>query len=93
MTANYLTQPTTYTIMPKEYTIEKKNQYGETFYAVYEFGTYPRSSVLAGQTRKSFVGGFDTEAEAIAAYSTASIGYRDACNTVSHLPDEPDLYM
>lgn len=79
--------------MPKEYTIEQKNQCGETFYAVYDFGTYPRSSVLAGQTRKSFVDAFDTEAEAIAAYPTASIGYRDPCNTVDHLPDEPDLYL
>ena len=58
--------------------------------SVYGFGTYPRSSVLAGQTMKRFLAGFDTEAEALAAYPNADVGYRSAHNTYDHLPGEDD---
>jgi hypothetical protein len=70
------------------HTIEFDTRY--EWWSVYEFGTYERSSVLAGQTRKRFVTRFDTEAEAQAAYPSASVGYRSAHNTYNHLPDEPD---
>jgi hypothetical protein len=43
-------------------------------FAVYEYGTYPESSVLAGQERRSYVdGGFASAAEAKAAYPDAVI--------------------
>jgi hypothetical protein len=71
-----------------ERTIERC-KYGHG-YNVYEFGTYPRSSVLAGQTRKQFVDGFDTLEEAQAAYPDADVGYRDAGNYFNHLPDPDD---
>lgn len=60
--------------------------------SVYGFGTYPRSSVLAGQTMKRYLAGFATEAEARAAYpeAEADVGYRDPCNTYDHLPGEDD---
>jgi hypothetical protein len=52
------------------YTIECDPPYGV---AVYEWGTYERSSVLAGQERKSFVDGFLTVVEALAVYPKASV--------------------
>ena len=70
-----------------EMTIEA-NQYGT--FSVYEFGVYPNSSVLAGQTRKTFVDMFDTIEEAKASYPDADEGYRDAHNYFGHLPDEQD---
>lgn len=70
-----------------EMTIEA-NEYGT--FSVYEFGVYPSSSVLAGQTRKSFVDMFDTIEEAKADYPHADEGFRDAHNHFDHLPDEPD---
>jgi hypothetical protein len=54
-------------------------------YSVYEFGEYPESSVLAGQTRKRFVDNFDTIEEAQACYPSAELGYRDAHNYFDHL--------
>lgn len=59
-------------------------------FSVYEFGEYPESSVLAGQTCKRFVNNFDTVEEAQSAYPKADLGYRDAYNYFNHLPDEPD---
>jgi hypothetical protein len=58
-------------------------------FAVYAYGTYPDSSVLAGQERRSYVdGGFTSEAEAKAAYPDAIIaggsGYREI--PVPHTP-------
>lgn len=72
--------------MQKEMTIEK-NQYGT--YSVYEFGEYPESSVLAGQTMKSFVDMYDTASAAKNDYPEAELGHRDAHNHFDHLPDEP----
>ena len=61
-------------------------------FSVYEFGEYPESSVLAGQTCKRFVDNFDTIEEAQAAYPDADVGFRDPCNHFDHLPDEPDYW-
>jgi hypothetical protein len=56
-------------------------------FAVYSYGTYPESSVLAGREKRSFVaGGFTSEAEAKAAYPDATVAgaslYREI--TVPH---------
>ena len=58
---------------------------------VHEFDTYPRHSVLAGQTRKKFVTSYETEAEAIAAHPDADRGFRSAHNSFGHLPGENDM--
>ena len=62
-------------------------------FSVYEFGEYPESSVLAGQTCKRFVDNFDSVEEAQASYPSAELGYRDAYNHFDHLPDEPDYWF
>ena len=71
-----------------ENTIES-NQYGG--YTVYEYGVYPRSSVLAGQTRKTFIDMFDTLEQAKAAYpkADAEVG-GDVMNTFDHLSGDVD---
>ncbi len=74
-------------LLTMEMTIEA-NKYGT--FSVYEFGVYPNSSVLAGQTRKSFLDMFDTIEDAKAAYPEAAEGFRDPNNYFDHLPDEPD---
>ena len=71
-----------------EHTIER-SKYGHG-YNVYAWGTYDRSSVLAGQTKKQFVDGFDTLEEAQAAYPDVDVGFRSAHNSVAHLPDPDD---
>jgi len=77
-------------------TIEFSDEY--KWYTVYEFGVFPRSSVLAGQTMKTHRGSFDTVEEAQTAYPHATVGYRDPHNTFNHLPDyemsahEEELY-
>ena len=65
-------------------------KYGPGF-TVYEIGRYERSSVLAGQTRKSMVDMFATEEEAKAAYPKADVGYYEPNNTFGHLPGSDDL--
>lgn len=55
-------------------------QHGE--YGVYRYDTYPESSVLAGQERRSFIDSFPTLAEAQAEYPEAEwngdgTGYRE----------------
>lgn len=55
------------------------------------WGTYPDSSVLAGQPMKVFLDNFPTEAEARAAYPQAenfSSAWTDPQVSLSHLPDE-----
>ena len=69
-----------------DWTIEYSNEY--KWYSVYEFGVYPRSSVLAGQTMKSYRDSFATQEEAEKAYPPAAVGYRAPMNTFNHLPDE-----
>tara|TARA_R110000772_G_scaffold83288_2_gene176104 strand:+ start:1074 stop:1379 length:306 start_codon:yes stop_codon:yes gene_type:complete len=78
--------------MPKkEITIEPA-KYGSGF-SVYEWGTYERGSVLAGQTKKQFRRGFDTLAEAREAFPDAEVseGVRSAENTFGHLPGSDHL--
>ena len=70
-----------------EKTIEA-NEYGT--FSVYEFGVYPQSSVLPGQTRKTIVDMFNTIEEAKASHPDADEGFRDAHNYFDHLPDGPD---
>lgn len=70
-----------------DHTIENGKHGG---FSVYEFGEYPKSSVLAGQTCKRFVDNFDTVEEAQASYPKADLGYRDAYNYFGHLSDELD---
>ena len=74
----------------RELTIEPSKQ--GTGFSVYEWGVYEQSSVLAGQTRKSFIDGADTERELMDKYPDAvAIGYsRSANNTFGHLPGEDD---
>jgi hypothetical protein len=72
----------------KEITIERC-QYGG--WSVYEFDVYPRSSVLAGQTRKRFINTYEKRSEAEKHYPSADVGYRDAHNSFDHLLDEDDM--
>jgi hypothetical protein len=46
--------------------------YCRNVYGVYEYGVYPRSSVLAGRTRRTFLDSFESLAAARAAYPGAS---------------------
>lgn len=73
-----------------DYSIEVKGGPRGEYFAVYEWGVYARSSVLAGQSKKSFRDSFESEAEALAAYPRADVGYRSAHNSYSHLPGEDD---
>jgi len=69
------------------YTIEPDG-YGEV--SVYEWGVYERSSVLAGQQRKSFMDGYATAAKALVAYPSARVEagrIPPAPISVMHLPD------
>jgi hypothetical protein len=66
----------------KEITIAP-NQYGTI--SVHEFGIWPKSSVLSGQTKKVFLAMFDTMELATEAYPKATIGERSAHNTFDHL--------
>lgn len=75
--------------MKPEFSIEFKSGFRD-HWAVYEWGVYPRSSVLAGQSRKRFVKSFDSEEAARAAYPDAEVGYRSAHNYYDHLPGEDD---
>jgi hypothetical protein len=95
---NWLTWTGDIEFMAKTYmTVER--QMGETYwrntFAVYEIGTYPRSSVLAGrQSRKFIDGGFETVEAALAKYPKARViggtTYIPVEQMVSHLPDDTD---
>tara|TARA_R100000306_G_C4335856_1_gene122707 strand:- start:313 stop:585 length:273 start_codon:yes stop_codon:yes gene_type:complete len=73
--------------MVKRYHTIEPDGYGQV--SVYEWGIYERSSVLAGQQKKSRVDGFETVAQALVAYPKADVmgGKVSANNTVDHLPD------
>ena len=73
--------------MSNDYYSIEPDGYGEV--SVYGWGVYERSSVLAGQQRKSFVDGYPTVAEALVAYPGADVhgGVVSANNTFTHLPD------
>jgi len=63
--------------------------YSDPVYGVYEYSTYPRSSVLAGQEQRIFRDSFETLEEAQAAYPKAELcgcGFREPY--LGHLPDE-----
>ena len=74
--------------MSKEITIEEKTDFpgGPSHFSVYEFGIYPRSSVLSGQTRKSFLDSFESLETAKAGYPMADFAFIEANNTFGHLP-------
>jgi len=69
----------------------------------YKADGYPSYSVCAGMTKISFLDSFNSEAEAIKAYpdlvgSDGEVSYGSAfmdapLKDVSHIPDEPDLWM
>ena len=61
-------------------------------YGVYQYDTYPESSVLAGQTRRRFLGSFETFDEAKDNYPSAthSIGSGYQPPYLNHLPDDGD---
>lgn len=73
-------------------------QHAEGTYTVYEIGTYPRSSVLAGQQSRTFLDSFEGPtalADAKKAYPKARLSgstYREP--SLNHLPDPegPDPY-
>lgn len=58
-------------------------------YGVYEYSTYARSSVLAGQERRVFLDSYETLADAQAAFPRARVG--NGCGYVApslhHLSD------
>ena len=78
--------------MPKDLSIEYDDLYD--WWCLYEFGVFPRSSVMSGQVMKSYKRHYNTLEEAVEANPTASTGFRDANNTFDHLPkdDEPSIY-
>ena len=67
--------------------------YSRDVYGVYQYDTYPRSSVLAGQQRRTFLASFDTLEEARAAYPDADVaeGCGYVAPSLNHLSDEGDL--
>ena len=73
--------------MNNDYYSIEPDGYGE--FNVYGWGVYERTSVLAGQQRKSYVGDYPTVADALVAYPDADVheGVVPAYNSVSHLPD------
>ncbi len=65
--------------------------YNRPEYGVYKYGVYPRSSVLAGQTRRVFLDSFATLEEAQAEYPDAVVAsccYQEPY--LNHLPDDGD---
>lgn len=73
------------------YTLEVKEGPGLPF-AVYGWGTWPRSSVLAGQPMKQFLDSYETREQALAIYPDATPGskWTNPQNSFDHLPGEND---
>jgi hypothetical protein len=79
------------------YTIEQ-NSYGATYrekgFTIYKIDVYPRTSVLAGQQRRTWVANFPTLQEAILSYPQAEqiegSTYQDINSMTAHLPDDED---
>ena len=66
--------------------------YNRQVYGVYAYDTYPRTSVLAGQQRRTFINSYETLAEARVAHPDAKesgCGFQPP--DLSHLPDGPDI--
>lgn len=65
-------------------------------WTVYQHGTYPRGSVLAGQPSRRFVESYESLEAAQAAYPHAEVlahggtTYRDINAMTAHLPGEDD---
>lgn len=57
--------------MGKTYVRNVGKTYVRNVYGVYQYGRYPRSSVLGGQVRRQFLDSFETLDEARAAYPDA----------------------
>ena len=59
-------------------------------FGVYEYGTYPRHSVLAGQTSRRFLGSYETLREAQSAHpgAKAAEGCGFRAPSLNHLPGE-----
>jgi hypothetical protein len=74
--------------MSADYYTFEATEYGD--YAVYAWGTYERSSVLAGQTKKRFLGARATTAEVRKDFPKAVERGAEMEPQVSlaHLPDE-----
>lgn len=76
----------------RDLTIERGR--GETYrtdrWTVYEHGTYERGSVLAGQSRRSWLDDFETLQEAIVAYPDAEVidGTTYFPPSLNHLTEE-----
>ena len=67
--------------------------YHNDAYGVYEYSTYPRSSVLADQSRRVFLDCFDTLEEAQKEYPDAQV--TSSCYQppyLNHLPDDGDYW-
>lgn len=83
--------------MPKSYKVIEQGSRGATYqndantFTVYEIGTYPRSSVLAGQQSRTWLDQFESLADAQKAHPDAQLSgdtYREP--SLMHLPDEGD---
>lgn len=84
-----ITEVEVYGVTTDEITYEA-SQYGG--FSVHAWGTYPSSSVLAGQSCKQFLNSFDTVGEVLEAYPNAQGSHplMQRQNTFDHLPDGPD---
>lgn len=70
---------------------ERGQTYNRHTFAVYEEFTYPRGSILAGQSGRRYIdGGFETPEAAKAAHPEAQIidGSTFQAPCLAHLPDE-----
>lgn len=78
--------------MKTDLTIERGRgaTYASERWTVYEHGTYPRGSVLAGQSSRAWLDDFDTLEEAVIAYPDAVVidGSTYRPPSLSHLPDD-----
>lgn len=75
------------------YTLRATNHCGDEAVDVLGWGTYPRSSVLAGQPMKVFLGSFPDAEEAQAKFPEAknfSNKWTEPQVSLSHLPGEDD---
>jgi hypothetical protein len=82
--------------MANEYKTIERASHGATYqnaegtYTVYAIGTYPRSSVLAGQQRRRFLDIYNSLGEAKTAHPDAKeisgTTYREP--SLSHLPED-----
>ena len=74
----------------KRYTLEQKNN----VFVVYGWDQYPRYSVLAGQSRKTYLHTFDTEEEALTQFPDAKLSNRwvEPQVSLNHLSDRAGSY-